>query len=329
MTAPANTIIEHSTQRKYTILHGSCKDHAGDVSVSPLPSFDLDTTIFTTLEGKIPRLFISAKLAKTVQWNEDVQSNIEDAYTELRQTFDVPPIHQDLLGFMQNECDLSAEHADGSFMEHLVYGYEYGLRHYSKHSALVLLLHSIMGTATNTFAMEVSKMEQLQTLVTDFEYKHISAFPSFLRLMYEPGFFQSILDNKERLNQLKGIRFHRVIDNQEMELSAEDLWIQLNYHLIHFVDFLPVANWQTHRTDPLIQIFIQLSQFLDAIDQRQANVVFPIPAEQFLKPTKEQLSMGSHLSNWIPGSLKMKLATKSIRKFSEKIGHTLTFELIW
>ena len=89
--------------------------------------------------------------------------------------------------------------------------------------------------------------------------------------MYEPTFFQSILDNKERLEHLKGIRFHRVIDNEEMELSAEDLWTQLNYHLIHFVDFLPVANWQTHRSDPLIQIFIQLSQFLDAIDKRLSN----------------------------------------------------------
>lgn len=323
------TEIDHSTQRKYTIVHGSCKDHAGDVSVSPLASFDLDTTIFTTLEGTIPRLFISAKLAKTVQWNGDVQSHIDSAYTELRKTFEVPTLDEALLDFMQNECDLSAEHADGSFMEHLLYGYEYGLRHYPEHSALILLLHSIMGTATNTFAMNISKMEQLRALVSEFEFKHISAFPSFLRLMYEPSFFQSILDNKDNLDQLKGIRFHRVIDNQEMELSAEDLWIQLNYHLIHFVDFLPVANWQTHRSDPLIQIFIQLSEFLDAIDQRQANVVFPIPAEQFLKPAKEQLSMGSHLSNWIPGSLKMKLATKSIRKFSDKIGHTLTFELIW
>jgi hypothetical protein len=323
------TEIKHSTQRKYTIVHGACKDHAGDVSVNPLPSFDLDTTIFTTLEGKIPRLFISAKLAKTVQWNGDVQSHIDSAYTELRKTFEVPTLDEALLDFMQNECDLSAEHADGSFMEHLVYGYEYGLRHYPERSALVLLLHSIMGTATNTFAMDFSKMEQLRALVSEFEFKHISAFPSFLRLMYEPSFFQSILDNKDNLDQLKGIRFHRVIDNQEMELNVEDLWIQLNYHLVHFVDFLPVANWQTHRSDPLIQTFIQLSEFLDAVSKRQAQVDFPIPADNFQKPNNEKLSMGSHLSNWIPASLKMTLATKSIRKFSEKIGHSLTFELLF
>lgn len=324
-----NMNIEHSTQRKYTIIHGACKDHAGSVTVHPLSNFDLDSTIFTTLEGKIPRLFMTAKLAKEAEWETAPKQSIEDAYTQFRSTFDVPALNPKLLVFMENECDFSAEHADGSFMEHLVYGYEYGLRHYPNHSALVMLLHSIMGTATNTFAMEASRIDKLQTLLTEFEFLHISAFPSFLRLMYEPNFFQSILDNKDRLADLQGIKFHRVIDNQPMEMSAEDLWIQLNYHLMHFIDFLPVANWQTHRSDPLIQIFIQLSEFLDSIGQRQAQVEFPIPSETFIKPTDETLSIGSHLSNWVPAGLKMKLATKSIRKFSEKIGHTLNFELLW
>ena len=30
-------------------------------------------------------------------------------------------------------------------------------------------------------------------------------------------------ENKDRLDDLKGIRFHRVIDNQEMELDAKKL----------------------------------------------------------------------------------------------------------
>lgn len=324
-----NLEINHSTQRQYTIVHGECKDHAGSVTVHPLPDFDLDTTIFTTLEGKIPRLFMTAKIAKEAVWKQDVREHIQTEYTNLRDTFEVPAISTDLLNFMETQCDFSAEHADGSFMEHLVYGYEYGLRHYPGHSALVMLLHSIMGTATNTFAMEAIHIPKLQTLLTEFEFLHISAFPSFLRLMYEPSFFQSILSNKDRLHELKGIRFHRVIDNEVMELDAENLWIQLNYHLMHFVDFLPVANWQTHRSDPLLQIFIQLSEFLDAVDKRQATVEFPVPPETFIKPTQEKLSIGSHLSNWIPAGLKMKLATKSIRKFSERIGHSLVFELMW
>ena len=321
--------INHATQRKYTIIHGACKDHAGSVTVHPLSEFDLDTTIFTTLEGKLPRLFMTAKIAKESTWDTAIEQRIQNDYAKLRETFEVPSLSAELLQFMETDCDFSAEHADGSFMEHLLYGYEYSLRHYPNHSPLVMLLHSIMGTATNTFAMEAIHIPKLQSLLTDFEFLHISAFPSFLRLMYEPTFFESILHNKDRLHELKGIQFHRVIDNEVMELDAENLWIQLNYHLMHFVDFLPVANWQTHRSDPLIQIFIQLSNFLDAVDKRQAKVDFPVPKKVFLKPKQEKLSLGSHLSNWLPAGLKMKLATKSIRKFSANIGHTLTFELLW
>ena len=321
--------IEHSTQRKYTILHGKCKDHAGSVQVEPIKDFDLNGTIFKTLSGKVPRLFMKAKIAKEPTWSSEIEEKIKQDYTSFRQDFDVPVIDQNLLQFMENECDFNAEHADGSFMEHLVYGYEYALRFYPQHSARVMLLHSIMGTATNTFAMEAEKIPMLKPLLTKFEFLHISAFPSFLRLMYEPEFFASLLKNKDKINELKGLRFHRVIDNEIMEISAEDLWIQLNYHLMHFMDFLPVANWQTHHSDPLLQIFVQLSEFLDRMEQRQVKVDFPVPSTQFVKPVQETLSVGSRLSNWVPASLKMKLATKAIRKFSEQIEHSLDFELIW
>ena len=321
--------VEHSTQRKYTIVHGKCKDHAGSVEVSPIKDFNLDETIFKTLRGKVPRLLMRAKIAKKTKWISKVEENINLDYRQLRGDFDVPAIDQKLLAFMEQECNFNAEHADGSFMEHLVYGYEYALRFYPQHSARVVLLHSIMGTATNTFAMEATKIPNLQSLLTEFEFLHCSAFPSFLRLMYEPEFFTTLLKNKDNIKNLKGIKFHRVIDNKEMTMTTDDLWIQLNYHLIHFVDFLPVANWQTHRSDPLLQIFIQLSEFLDTMGQRQAKVEFLTPETQFLKPVQETLSIGSRLSSLIPASLKMKASTKAIRAFSEQIGHTLDFELLW
>ena len=320
--------IEHSTQRKYTLIHGSCKDHAGSVLVTPIKDFDLDATIFKTLSGKLPRLFIKAKVAKKVEWHREAAEKIGQEYQDMKQDLEDPPIDEKLLQFMTEECDFSIEHADGSFLEHLVYGYEYALRFYPQHSARVMLLHSILGTGSNTFAMEASKISGLQKLLTKFEFLHIAAFPSFLRLMYEPTFFATLLSNKDKIDTYKGIRFHRVIDNLVMELSIEDLWIQLNYHLIHMIDFLPVANWQTHQSDPLIQICIQLTEFLDQMDQRQVKLAFPIPSQEFKHPVQETLSMGSRLSNWIPASLKMKMATKSIRKFSEQIGHSLHFELI-
>ena len=320
--------IEHSTQRKYTLIHGTCKDHAGSVQITPIKDFDLDATIFKTLSGKLPRLFIKAKVAKKVQWQREAAERIGQEYHEMKKSFDTPCVDEKLLQFMTEECDFSVEHADGSFLEHLAYGYEYALRFYPQHSARVMLLHSILGTGSNTFAMEASKIPSLQKLLTKFEFTHIAAFPSFLRLMYEPTFFATILNNKDMIDTYQGIRFHRVIDNLVIELSIEDLWIQLNYHLIHMIDFLPVANWQTHQSDPLIQICIQLIEFLDIMGKRQVQIVFPFPSSQFTRPVQEVLSMGSRLSNWIPASLKMKLATKSIRKFSDKIGHSLHFELI-
>ena len=51
-------------------------------------------------------------------------------------------------------------------MEHLFYGYEYALR-LSTTFTKYKLLHSIMGTATNTFAMEKTKIPIFKSLLTD------------------------------------------------------------------------------------------------------------------------------------------------------------------
>ena len=104
--------INHATQRKYTIIHGACKDHAGSVTVHPLPEFDLDTTIFTTLEGKLPRLFMTAKIAKESTWNTEIEQSIQTDYAKLKETFEVPSLSAELLNFMETDCDFSAEHAD-------------------------------------------------------------------------------------------------------------------------------------------------------------------------------------------------------------------------
>ena len=51
------------------------------------------------------------------------------------------------------------------------------------------------------------------------------------------------LENAADLSKLVGIQYHRVLDNALIELDAESLWLQLNYQLIHLLDFLPSANW--------------------------------------------------------------------------------------
>jgi hypothetical protein len=46
----------------------------------------------------------------------------------------------------------------------------------------VALLHSILGTATNTFAVDAGKIPKLKALLTEFEAIHVETFPSILLL---------------------------------------------------------------------------------------------------------------------------------------------------
>ena len=57
--------IEHSVQRKAAIAWGKGTDHAGSVNITPIAGFDLNKTIFSTLVGKLPRLFMEAKITTT------------------------------------------------------------------------------------------------------------------------------------------------------------------------------------------------------------------------------------------------------------------------
>ncbi|MFT5026941.1 MAG: hypothetical protein ACI9CV_001703 [Ilumatobacter sp.] len=44
------------------------------------------------------------------------------------------------------------------------------------------LLHSILGTATKTFAVDAGKIPKLKALLTEFEAIHVETFPSILLL---------------------------------------------------------------------------------------------------------------------------------------------------
>ena len=112
-------------------------------------------------------------------------------------------------------------------------------------------------------------------------------------------------------------------------MDAENLWNQLNYQLIHYIDFLPPANWSLHCSDIFIQNFIELSLFLDKVNKRMATVGFPIPSSDLTKGVQEELSLGSRVANLIPAGLKKKAAAKSIRTFSKRIGHSLDFSFSW
>jgi hypothetical protein len=63
-----------------------------------------------------------------------------------------------------------------------------------------------------------------------------------------------------------------VIDNAPITMSGEDLWIALNYQLIHLVDFLPVANWAAHQNDTSFILFRDLYDLLGKAGKREARI---------------------------------------------------------
>jgi hypothetical protein len=314
-------------QRKAALVRGGAVDHAGRVQVQRMLDFDMGRTIFAGLGG-IARKIMDEKLAKEAVWDPAVAADIEAAYAQAESAQPAPAIDERLIRFMVEECDFSMEHADGTFLEHLVFCHHYAARYYPAHSPNVALLHSILGTATNTFAMEAAKLPKLKALLTDFEATQVEAFPSILRLLYNNGLLEELEQNLHRLGELKALRCHRVIDNEPLTIDAANLWINLNYHLMHFVDFTPAANWSTHRSDPLLQMFEKLSSLLDRAGQRQAQVDVTFPAAK-TAPVGEDRSLFGKFSGMLPPALKLGLARKSIQQYSALAGHSLDYELEW
>lgn len=315
-------------QRKAALVAGGAVDHAGRVRIEPMGDFDLGRTIFGGLQGKVQRAVMIEKLGREPFWSDAAVTAIEADYDRAQAEAPTPPVDPQLIAFMESECDFSMEHADGTFLEHLVFCHDYAARHYPEHSPNVALLHSILGTGTNTFAMEVEKLPALRALLTDFEALHIEAFPSLVRLFYDQDLLAELTANLHRLDRLQALHCHRVIDNAPIELDAENLWIQLNYQLMHFVDFMPAANWGARRADPLLQQFRQLSTFLDRAGQRRARVEVAFPASLAL-PRGERPTVVGTLANLLPPALTMKLARKTIRTYSAQIGHSLDYRLDW
>ncbi len=314
-------------QRKAAITRGGAFDHAGRVLIKRLRGFDMNRTIFGGLSG-IARKFMEEKLAKEVQWDAAAASDIETAYAEVETAQPAPAIDSQLIDFMKDECDFSMEHADGTFLEHLVFCHHYSARHYPEHSPNVALLHSILGTATNTFAMDASKIPQLKALLTEFEAIQVEAFPSILRLLYNENLLEELELNMHRLGELEALHCHRVIDNEPLTIDAENFWINLNYHLMHFVDFMPPANWSSHRSDPLMQMFERLSSLLDRAGQRQAQVELELP-ETKTAPVGESRTFFGWIMGQLPAAITLKLARKSVQKYSDLAGHDLGYRLVW
>ncbi len=316
-----------SLQRKAAIASGAAVDHRGAVLMAPIAGFDLGRTIFKTLEGVLPRFVMRTRIAKEAHWTERAAHEIESAYKLVEAKEKLPDIKPELLRFMVDECDFNVEHADGSFLDHLYFCFEYTAVHYPGRSPLVMLLHSILGTGTNTFAMKAEKIPQLRQLLNEHDWTHIESFPSVLRLLYDLPLRRELRENLSRLSSLKSISFRRVIDNAPITLSADDFFVQLNYQLIHLVDFLPAANWSRNANDTAFILFRDLHELLGRAGKRYAEVKYaPVTGRSF---GENRQGLGAALVTMIPVGLSEKMASGAVRNFSKRIGHDITYSLAW
>jgi hypothetical protein len=319
---------EPNHQRKAAIAHGGAVEHTGEVAVLPIPDFDLGRTIFQTLEGKAARYVIQKRIAKDVRWFAEAAERVQAAYEALSATGPLPEVKPALLEFLVAECNFDVEHADGSFLDHLYFCFEYGARHYPERSPLVLLLHSILGTGTNTFAMDRAKIPALRELVSPFEWTHIEAFPSVLRLLYSGELRRELRDNLGRAGSLRELRLQRVIDNAPITLGGEDFWIALNYQLIHLVDFMPAANWAMHQNDTSYIVLRDLFDLLVRSGKLEARVRYEPPRANAAS-VGEPLGIGGWLTTKVPVPLSEKMASTSVKRFSQRLGHDLSYRLVW
>ena len=317
-----------TTQRKAAIARGAALEHTGKVVIEPIPNFDLNRTIFKTLEGKAARFVMNTRVGKQARWDGAATKVVQTEYAAARAAHPLPGVSTELMDFLVSECDFNVEHADGSFLDHLYFCFEYTVQHYPQHSPLVMLLHSILGTGTNTFAMTADKIPALRPLMTPWEWRQVQAFPSVLRLLYAGPLRQELRRHARRADAIASIAFHRVIDNAPITLSGEDFWIALNYQLIHLIDFLPAANWSMHQNDTSFILFRDLYDLLALADEREATVGYK-PSAGPRKAEGERQGVGEWLTTLIPVSLSERMAAKSVTRFSERIGHSLDYRITW
>ena len=124
------------------------------------------------------------------------------------------------------------------------------------------------------------------------------------------------------------MHLYRVIDNARITLSAQDFWTQLNYQLIHLIDFLPVSNWSAHANDTAFIIFRDLYALLDETGRLDTQLSYS-PATTGTAIQGESQSLGAKIVDMLPVKLSEKMAAKSVRRFSERIGHTMDYEVVW
>ncbi|KAJ8598515.1 hypothetical protein CTAYLR_001387 [Chrysophaeum taylorii] len=311
--------------RKSRLGSAKAYDHGGDAILKENPNFQLDGTIFKSVKSPLARAALRARLCMEPYWSDGAVAAIEKRILAIPRA---PDYDAGIIDFMNTDCDFAMEHADGSFMDHLQFCYEYCAAHMKTASPNVLLLHSVLGVGTNYFPCAVDKIPKLEALLTPQEMIHVSAFPSVLRLLLTGDLLRDLA--KRASETIASITMHRVIDNKLIVLEADDFWLHLNYQLIHLLDFLPLLDWaKAVRGDAFLAPFAALHAFLKTKDKLLATVDYDL---KDVKPSASSdknasLSLGYLITTYIPSDIQLAIGARQVRAFSKAVGHDLSYEL--
>ena len=325
-----------------TLVHAGPMDFRGLVQEVPNEELDWNTTIFYTVTDPDLTARLKVRFGQRALWPDSVIAAACRAAQELPgPQYTTPPA---LLDFMVQECEFKNEHADGSFMDHLHFCAEYTARYLPRPEASpnVLFFHSICGVNTNLFPLDFDKIPHLEDLLTPHEYLHVQAFPCMLRLLWV-----ELLDvlwdkaaelegkNKGLADQLQGVTvtaFH----GTQLTLEGDELWMHLNYHLIHLLDFMPTQHYdQFAIQDGFTRLFLRLHEFLRTQDRLWATVrldrIASVPgmtAPGQDLPTWDYLTSKDDTGREEAAKVHAQLGTQ-LRSYSNAIGHDLSYEVHW
>ena len=331
--APGDTalsLLTHLDVRRFDMLvHAGPKDFRGLVQEIPNDNLDWGKTIFYTITDPTLTERLKHRFGKLPLWPDKVIQQACSTAQELPpQQYRVPAR---ILEFIHTECDFKNEHADGHFLDHLDFCAEYCARYFTKGSPNVLFLHSICGVGTNIFPLPLAKIPNLGPLLTEHEFLHIQAFPGMLRLL-----FRDLMDTlfDENKSEPESITFH-TFHGTRLKLEGDDLWMHLNYQLIHSIDFLPVQHFDQLATmDPAVRSFFRLHEYL-----RTRNKLWVTIRLDRLAKTPGMTAEGEDLPTWNyfmatvsnPETVKEshKRLGMQLEKYSEAIGHDLSFAIQW
>lgn len=308
---------ELDLRRKQYILAGGVSDMKNHCVLVPDLDYEVEKSIWGVMDEPIKAMI--RQNARKPMWSDSAIARVARDFESIPRPL---PESTELLDFMRDECDFRIEHADGSFMDHLTFCRDYGAAHYKQQSPTPLLLHSILGVGTNIFPMDKSKIPRLQQLVSRPDFAQIQAFPSILRLVSDLELLDALAEVLERGQRLSGVSFHRLIDNAPLRLSTDELWTQLNFHLIHLMDFLPVANWGAPESlaSGQFQVFARLLSLLTQAQRLEAKVVWDA--------SDGGASLRDLVAGMLPGQAEGRAFVRGFQhERSEKIGHSLDFKL--